>query len=351
MIIKRIMHLTLLLFSGLFFSFLLIYCVEWGLTLVNPKNELPFNGFNDKGQRITWGHSVVNNSFGFRDREWEVPKSEGIYRILLLGDSLTWGAGLALNERYSFLLEEKLNVFFSHIKVEVFNLGVSGGPTIRERDILLKLKDELEPDLIVVGFCMNDPQPRSESYRIEKIQFDEQYGFLIESTSNFLRGIHLENVALKVEKFHDILVEFIGLVPPWYIGLDRVYDKNSDEWNNFVIALSEIKSISDEMKLPRPIFAVLNQGTDNAVSPDYKKPDHMMKYFLKWYHQAEETARDLGFITLNFENELQEQLGDSPIAVNILDGHPGPKANSIYAQKLFAVTKEIIKDEVGLDKH
>ncbi len=62
---------------------------------------------NDK-VNWTWGHRIDNNSFGFREKEFDIPKSEGLFRIMILGDSLTWGAGLAYDQRYSAILDTLL---------------------------------------------------------------------------------------------------------------------------------------------------------------------------------------------------------------------------------------------------
>ncbi len=58
--------------------------------------------------RYTWGHVVVNNRHGFRERDFVVPKPQGVFRIMVLGDSLTWGQGLGVKERYTNLPEYSL---------------------------------------------------------------------------------------------------------------------------------------------------------------------------------------------------------------------------------------------------
>ena len=42
----------------------------------------------------TYGKPVSHNAEGFRDRAYAIPKPPGTYRILVLGDSFTWGVGL-----------------------------------------------------------------------------------------------------------------------------------------------------------------------------------------------------------------------------------------------------------------
>jgi hypothetical protein len=93
--------------------------------------------------------------------------------------------------------------------------------------------------------------------------------------------------------------------------------------------------MSDEMDLPQPIFAVLNQGTYTDRPTDYNHPDEELQLYLRWYHQAEGTAAQLGFNPINYEQELAQQMTTEPYAVTVLDGHPSARVHRIYAEKLF----------------
>ena len=96
---------------------------------------------------------VKVNSKGLReDKEYEYEKPEGIRRIVVLGDSYTWGFGVEANERFTEVLENELLK-----NVQVINMGVSGYGSDQE---LLLLKNEglkYQPDLVLVAFCGNDP--------------------------------------------------------------------------------------------------------------------------------------------------------------------------------------------------
>ena len=59
------------------------------------------------------------NAFGIREREFDRPKWADSCRIMLLGDSFTWGAGLDIDERYGNLVEKRLNESFPGRKIEV----------------------------------------------------------------------------------------------------------------------------------------------------------------------------------------------------------------------------------------
>src|SRR5580765_1287067 len=55
------------------------------------------------------GAPVSTNRLGFRDlREYDLAKKPNTYRILVLGDSVTFGHGSVYEHTYPFLLEERL---------------------------------------------------------------------------------------------------------------------------------------------------------------------------------------------------------------------------------------------------
>ena len=86
------------------------------------------------------------NSKGLRDREYEYKKPNEIKRIVVLGDSFTWGYGVEDKERYSEILEDDLE------DCQVINMGVTGYGTDQE---LLTFKTEgvkYSPDLVIVAF-------------------------------------------------------------------------------------------------------------------------------------------------------------------------------------------------------
>ncbi len=118
------------------------------------------------GQRLAPGYDgwfagvpVHINSLGFRDdREYAIDKAPGTYRILVLGDSVTFGHGALSNTTYPYLLEQRLKQWRPDVKWEVWNLGVPGYNTTQELKVLERVGPRYKPDLVVVGFYENDLQ-------------------------------------------------------------------------------------------------------------------------------------------------------------------------------------------------
>jgi lysophospholipase L1-like esterase len=98
-----------------------------------------------KGRSVVTGELVEYeiNSHGLRGPERSIEKPDGVLRVVLLGDSRTFGYGNSLERHFSTLLEQSFE------GVEVVNLGVSGYGVDQE---LLALRDpglRFEPDLVV----------------------------------------------------------------------------------------------------------------------------------------------------------------------------------------------------------
>ena len=97
---------------------------------------------------------VEMSSEGYRTHEFEVPKPEGMVRIICIGGSTTV-AGRTNDETYPALLERKLRELFPGLPLEVLNLGVSSATTDYWHARLPRVFG-YEPDVIVQYPGVND---------------------------------------------------------------------------------------------------------------------------------------------------------------------------------------------------
>lgn len=91
------------------------------------------------------------NSKGFRDSEHEFGRAPGITRLVVMGDSVTEGAGVKSEEMFSFRLQRLLGSGY-----EVINLGMSGLNTPQESHLLEVEGLRYEPNVVVLNFVLND---------------------------------------------------------------------------------------------------------------------------------------------------------------------------------------------------
>lgn len=101
------------------------------------------------------GKDLRTNSDGFRSPELSVEKGENTTRVVCLGDSLTFGHGLAEQDAYPQRLQEFLNERVLAYRWEVINAGMEGFCTFQETEELRRCL-KYTPDVVVVLFCLND---------------------------------------------------------------------------------------------------------------------------------------------------------------------------------------------------
>jgi hypothetical protein len=130
----------------------------------DPRRGTPGLFISDpvRGQRLAanydgWfaGVPTHTNNLGFRDdRDYDLAKPAGTFRILVLGDSVTFGHGSV--HTYPRLLEDALREWRPDVGWQVWNLGVPGYNTTQVLVHLLDVGPSFQPDLVVVAFYEND---------------------------------------------------------------------------------------------------------------------------------------------------------------------------------------------------
>jgi hypothetical protein len=175
MSLKRIGQNVLLLLIGITTMLALI---EIGLRIwYPPPNLVKKHVIPDPvlGWRLEPNASVVRkrpeyrvevnvNSHGWRDVEHSYDKPEGIYRIVLLGDSFMEAYQVELEDSMARQLE-RLAHQSGYQEVEVINLGVSGYGTYQEYLAFTEEGIKYDPDLVLLAFYA-DNDVHNNSYAI-----------------------------------------------------------------------------------------------------------------------------------------------------------------------------------------
>ncbi|MBN1913484.1 MAG: hypothetical protein JW788_03695 [Candidatus Omnitrophica bacterium] len=99
------------------------------------------------------------NPDGFRGPQYPISKPEGVFRIIMLGDSETFSYMLKREDTLPVQLENLLNKNSGGLKYEVLNFGVEGYNTFQELEQLKVKGLKYAPDLIILNYVFNDPEP------------------------------------------------------------------------------------------------------------------------------------------------------------------------------------------------
>jgi hypothetical protein len=110
-------------------------------------------GFSARWQTDVSDVPVHVNSLGFRGAEPATDDSAG--RILILGDSFTFGPEVADDETFAARLEARLHQGDTR-HWQVYNGGVNGFGAVQQAALLHIVGTQVRPDILVVAFYNND---------------------------------------------------------------------------------------------------------------------------------------------------------------------------------------------------
>jgi lysophospholipase L1-like esterase len=108
---------------------------------------------------------VRTNALGFRDLERSSAPGDRTVRLAVLGDSFTFGQGVAFPEIYTQILERELSQQVSPWRVEVMNFGVQGFTVEDEVGTYLDIAGPCHPHVALLAVVSDDLNPmRSENF-------------------------------------------------------------------------------------------------------------------------------------------------------------------------------------------
>jgi lysophospholipase L1-like esterase len=116
------------------------------------------------------GVPVRINNLGMRGADTTAAKPPGVFRILGVGDSITFGYGVEYDKTFLQVLERRLNSENGgKVRYEVLNTGIPATGLDYYTHVIEASQDKLQPDLILVCMALNDidpdlgPEPREPS--------------------------------------------------------------------------------------------------------------------------------------------------------------------------------------------
>jgi hypothetical protein len=135
------------------------------------------------------GYLVRTNCTGFRcDHEHTHQRTQGIYRILLFGDSTAAGDGVSNGKRFGDVLEQALP------GTEVFNMAIPGSGTDQQYLLYREYGAPVERDLVIISVLVENVRRVAARYRIyvddagEERLYQKPY-FLLENGELKLHGV------------------------------------------------------------------------------------------------------------------------------------------------------------------
>jgi hypothetical protein len=145
------------------------------------------------GDRAFTHDEVVEiNDEGLRGPDVSHAVPAGTRRVLALGDSETFGNGLALEETWPFLLETELAERYPDFDWQVLNAGISGTDTWQHAYLLERLARIYEFDAVVLAFYVNDVTKRYTPVRADQLSntMSKRVGYVLKRSALFTLAWH-----------------------------------------------------------------------------------------------------------------------------------------------------------------
>jgi hypothetical protein len=318
---------------ALLFAFVVL---ETTFHVISPKSP----------QGTTYGKRVTRNSHGLRSRESIIPKPKETFRILVLGDSFTWGVGLDSEETIPFVMEANLQR--KNPNIEVVNAAIPADNTVRQ---LERFKDLIglgyEPSLVLLVYNINDiafiPQLATHTYDKDKVvpvfQIEKGPNWEMYSEKHGIRGFiywfeqrskFIEFVVPRI----GVLLRELGLLNSvefsWVQKTLEGFQDNNPGWIESKRALRELNDICSRHDIPFvvAIYPMLVDGADRV------KEKEVHKVIVRYLDELNIPSLDLLPV---FEGKTARKYW-----INYMDGHPNKEAHELVTKVLTPFIEAVI---------
>jgi hypothetical protein len=265
-----------------------------------------------------WNATRKYNQLGFRDKEYSREKPEGIFRIVILGDSFTYGHSIDNIENvYHKLLEKSLNKGLPDKKFEVMSLTAhNGGNTDGQLYLLYKKGFSLNPDLVILGFYQNDMPTLYDNKHTGESDYLNPLGG-ISTNSPFAKfklyqGLYFQTKNLK---------QFFGLEKTGAELLNYLY--NSRSWDIEKIFIDTIYGS----------LAVKNIHFLLTIFPAVYQLEKSHPFI--YSEKFAQYCKSRPFLCVDYFQEAFNGMKTDSLIVNPYDRHLNEKGHEIVAETLF----------------
>lgn len=246
------------------------------------------------------GVDVRINARGLRDREFRDEPTPGTRRILMLGDSLTFGWGVPLARTTPKRLESLYRA--AGERVEVLNAGVGNYNTAMEVESFVVDGHRYHPDTVLLAYFINDAEP-TPTYR-----------------SDFLTE-HSLAWAFVTDRL-DASARTLGARQGWADYYRALYRDDAAGWRQ---ARAAMRRLGDRCRVDALRCALVYQPElhDTAGDPFRDVREAVLR-----------AAADAGLETIDLQNTVR---GHRPEALWVTpdDAHPNGAADALYARAIF----------------
>jgi lysophospholipase L1-like esterase len=201
------------------------------------------------------GVPVTINSRGWRDTEHVLKKPANLQRIMVVGDSVTFGYGVELEDMFSKVLEREVNRNGPR-RYQVMTFGGAGGNTNTQKKIIADNVPLYKPDLVILAFNLNDilPSRSKKQTRLSESSRDS----LVRSMNRLRRKLDAtfrgrSHLYFLLRERTKVLLRGFGIASPAMVPLpafELESDYAASAWRDTSETLLEIAGALRKQKIP-----------------------------------------------------------------------------------------------------
>jgi len=274
---------------------------------------------------VVAGAAVSINSFGCRDREYPRVKPAGVVRIVGIGDSLTFGQGVAERDTYLARLEDDLAA--KHLPVEVINCGVFGYNAREEARRFEEVAGMLEPDIVVIGYELGDilqnPPLNTNAPGVARDQAGT--GQLVERRS-LVDVLKTSRLVTFIAYRYSFLLKKFNL-RDW----DALYGADSPLWKKLAANYVDVAKTANDRKIDLLV----------AIIPELSNLDERYP-FRDVHERVAAMCTSLGIQTVDVLPAFRGEDGPG-LWVHPRDRHPNPQGHQIIERALLTSVTSLVQ--------
>jgi len=257
------------------------------------------------------GVDVKTNSLGLRDVERAIPKPADVYRIVVLGDSITFGWGVPFEHTFCQVLERKLNEKppIPGKRFEVVNTGVGNSNTSMEVKYFEAEGYKLEPDLVLLAWFINDAEPTP-------VPTDNWFAY------HSYAYTWITSMMDEVRRNNDKQVGY----QDYYRGL---YADTQPGWPKSQAAIQSLARFCAERKIPCRVFLIPELHT---LGPKYE--------FADVHAKVKKVCEAAGLPTLELLDAFPAEADPHKYWVSPGDAHPNGDGEELMGDRLDRALRE-----------
>ena len=288
------------------------------------------------------GTYIHINADGFRDSEHSLHKEAGVFRIMVIGDSFTFGQGVNLEDTYSKDLERLINN--EGLTSEVINCGVIGYGMWQYLEVLKRKVIPYQPDLVILGIFVDDittcfpPYKNLENWpgtnpfakdasrlmnRSYLWNFFENWNTIFETKYRYRRG-HAYLKGIEARK------KATGPAHPettWYKIMYGTLPKQT--YFDFSQTLKEFIRTCEAADI-QPIIVLIPDAAQ-LHDPERQAVNRFVK----------DTCREIGVPLVDVTERFEKEKDPRTLYLFPLDAHTSPKGHRLIAESIFQKLQEL----------